>query len=231
MTVERSSAVPVLPATRTPGTAAPMPVPLVTTERIAWAMKCPVGTVKTQMRSALEKLIELKPDKNQDRVAKVLVKMAMGDAPLVREDALRALSIWGTRDSATAFLELLSEKVHQERRQRAELGLGAVKDPRGGPAVARFAAIDWPVSTQALMDMGSVAEESVLELLFHERLDIRRDAVKCLKLWGSKQKSLPALQNLLQRDRANLERDILDAIAAIRERPNLPRKPLTQPVK
>ena len=91
------------------------------------------------------------------------------------------------------------------------------------------AVIDSPAAMQALAEMGPVAEESVIELLMHERLDIRRDAVKCLKMWGSKQKAIPALLALLQRDRINLEKDILDAITTIRERPNVPRKPQTQP--
>jgi len=126
-------------------------------------------------------------------------------------------------------MDLLTEKTHPARRQLAELALGALKDPRGAPAVAKWVVDDWPTAGQALADMGPVAEETVIDLLTHERLDIRREAVKTLKLWGSKQKAIPALLALLQRDRVNLERDILDALATIRERPNIPRRPVTQP--
>src|SRR6266568_2363679 len=92
----------------------------------------------------------------------------------------------------------------------------------------------------AVAEMGPVAEDSVVELLMNDRIDIRRSAVKILKIWGSKQKGLQALLALLtrerERERANpagpvLERDILDAIATIRERPNIPRRPMTQPNK
>jgi hypothetical protein len=59
-------------------------------------------------------------------------------------------------------------------------------------------------------------------------------------MWGSKQKAVPALQSSLtlgrERERANLERftlerDIVEAMQAIRDRPNVPRKPVSQPAK
>jgi len=192
----------------------------------------------SRQKAALERLCELKPDKNQDRVAKMLVRMAMSEDPAVREGAYKVLPTWATKDTAPAFMELLVEKTHPARRQMAEMGLAAVKDPRGAAAIARFVVTDSPAAMQALAEMGPVAEESVIDLLMHERIDIRRDAVKTLKIWGSKLKAIPALQGLLQRERdrerANLERvtlekDIIDAIQTIRERPNVPRKPQTQP--
>jgi len=186
-----------------------------------------------RQREGLQRLVDLKPDKSQDRVAKMLVKMALSLDVQVREDACNVLATWGTKDTATAFIDLLTEKTNPTRRQLAETALGALKDSRGAPAVAKWAVVDYPISMQALTDMGPAAEDVVIELLLHDRLEIRRDAVKALKLWGSKQKALPALIALLQRDRTNdrgtLERDILEAIQAVRERPNLPRnKPLPQ---
>jgi len=168
------------------------------------------------------------------------VKMALSFDAQVREDARNVLATWGTKDTAPAFIDLLTEKVNPARRQMAEAALGALKDPRGAPAVARWAVVDNPASMEALAEMGPVAEDSVIELLMHERLDIRRDAVRILKSWGSKQKGLQALLALLtrerERERANpagpvLERDILEAITTIRERPNIPRRPMTQPNK
>ncbi|HEV8290884.1 MAG TPA: HEAT repeat domain-containing protein, partial [Tepidisphaeraceae bacterium] len=194
--------------------------------------------INSRQRAALERLCELKPDKNQDRVAKMLVRLAMSEDPVLREQAHKVLPTWGTRDTAPAFMEFLAEKVHPARRQMAEMALGALRDPRGAAAVAKWAAVDWPTSTQALAEMGPVAEESVIELLMHERIDIRRDAVKTLKLWGSKLKAIPALQSLLQRERdreraglerVTLERDIIDALQTIRERRDPPRRPVTQP--
>jgi len=194
----------------------------------------------SRQREGLQRLVELKPDKHQDRVAKMLVRMALSADQQVREDAYAVLPIWGTKDTAPAFIDLLSEKVNPTRRQLAEMALGALKDPRGAAAVARWAITDSPASMDALAEMGPVAEDSVVELLMNDRIDIRRSAVKILKIWGSKQKGLQALLALLtrerERERANpagpvLERDILDAIATIRERPNIPRRPMTQPNK
>jgi HEAT repeat protein len=194
----------------------------------------------SRQRAGLDRLCELKPDKNQDRVARMLVRMAMSEDPVVRESAYKVLPTWGTKDTAPAFIEFLVEKTHPARRQMAEMALGALRDPRGAPAVARWAVVDYPGSMQALAEMGPVAEESVIELLMHERIDIRRDAVKILKIWGSKLKAQPALQALLQRERdreragferVTLEKDIIDAIQTIRERRDPPRRPVTQSTK
>jgi HEAT repeat protein len=194
----------------------------------------------SRQKAALERLAELKPDKSQDRVARMLVRMALSEDITVREEAYKVLPTWGTKDTALAFIDFLTEKTHPARRQMAEMALGALRDPRGAQAVARWAVADWPTSMQALADMGPVAEESVIELLMHERVDVRREAVKALKMWGSKQKAVPALQALLtlgrERERNNLERftlekDIIEAVQTIRERPNVPRKPVTQPGK
>jgi HEAT repeat protein len=196
--------------------------------------------ITSRQRGGLERLCELKPDKNQDRVAKMLVRMAMSEDPVAREGAYKVLPTWGTRDTAPAFIEFLGEKVHPARRQLAEMALGALKDPRGAPAVAKWALIDYPASMQALADMGPVAEDSVIELLMSDHIEIRREAVKVLKMWGSKQKAVPSLLALLtkerERERANLERatlekDIIEAIQTIRERRDIPRKPLTQPAR
>jgi HEAT repeat protein len=194
----------------------------------------------SRQREGLQRLVDLKPDKNQDRVAKMLVKMALSLDGQVREDARNVLATWGTKDTAPAFIDLLTEKTNPLRRQLAEAALGALKDPRGGPAVARWAVVDYPASIDALAEMGPVAEDSVIELLINERLDIRRDAVRILKSWGSKQKGIPALLALLTRERERergnavgpvLEKEILEAITTIRERPIIPRRPMTQPNK
>ncbi|HEV8605727.1 MAG TPA: HEAT repeat domain-containing protein [Tepidisphaeraceae bacterium] len=197
------------------------------------SMECVVdmeSEITSRQRAGLERLVELKPDKHQDQVARTLVRSAMSDDLLVREAAQKALPIWGTKDTAPAFMELLGEKIHPARRQLAEMALGALKDPRGAPAVAQWAAADYPVSMQSLADMGPVAEDAVIELLMHDRMDIRRDAIKILKTWGTRQKAIPALQGVLQRDRARLGNDVLDALDAIYKRP-IPRKPLTQPAR
>jgi HEAT repeat protein len=187
--------------------------------------------ITSRQRAGLERLAELKPDKHQDQVAKALVRSAMSDDLLVREAAQKALPIWGTRDTAPAFMELLGEKIHPARRQLAEMALGALKDPRGAAAVARWASVDYPVAMQSLADMGPVAEDAVIDLLVHERTDIQREAIKILKLWGTRQKAIPALQGVLTRERARLGNEVLDAIDAINRRPIVPRKPLTQPAR
>jgi len=184
----------------------------------------------SRQREGLQRLAELKPDKNQDRVAKMLVKMAMSLDVNVREEANNVLATWGTKDTAPQFIDLLTEKQNPTRRQMAETALGALRDPRGAPAIARFLLVDYPVSMQALTDMGPAAEDVMIQLLMHERLDIRRDAVHALKIWGSMQRAHPALLALLQKDRANLGNEILDAMATIHDRPIQPRRPMSRPV-
>ena len=67
------------------------------------------------------------------------------------------------------------------RRQAAEYALGALKDPRGAVAVARWASIDIPTAMDSLLEMGPVAEDVVIELLSHPRPEIRIAAVRILK--------------------------------------------------
>jgi HEAT repeat protein len=189
----------------------------------------------TRMRAGLQRLCEAKVDKHQDRVAKLLVNMALDNDPVVREGAQKALPIWGTKDTVTTFIDLLGDRSEQGRRQLAHAALGALKDPRGAAAVARWAGTDIPFAMNALHEMGPVAEDAVIDLLTHERSDIRIAAVRILKTWGTRNKAIPALTAALQRDRATIEMDAREAIIAIKERPVVlpPRRPApsTQPTR
>jgi HEAT repeat protein len=161
----------------------------------------------------------------------MLVKAAMDQDIVVRQGALKVLSTWGTKDTAPAFIEFLGDKCEPGTRHMAHAALGALKDPRGAPAVARWAGIDVPVAMNALNEMGPVAEDTVIELLNHERADIRIAACRILKSWGTR-KAIPALTAALQRDRLNLEMEARDALTAIRERPAIINRRLsTQPAR
>ena len=61
-----------------------------------------------RVRAGVERLAELKPDKNQDRVAKLLVKTSISGDLGVRECTHKVLPMWATKDTAAALIDYLS---------------------------------------------------------------------------------------------------------------------------
>jgi HEAT repeat protein len=170
--------------------------------------------------AALDRLAREKVEKeNIGRISPKLMALALHDDKELRSRAVALLPKWSGEDVVPALIRMIDLRTEENQRKRAEAALGAMKDPRGAVAVARYINLDTAEVLESLRAMGMAAQDEVLKLLEDPKAPIRAAAVAILRDNADVQ-AIPALQRLGAAEPA-LKADCQAAIAAIRNR--LPR--------
>ena len=176
---------------------------------------------------AVGRLHNTEADPNrQAEVAKLLVGLAAKKDwdVFARASACTALRWWGTPESVEALSDLLSDgNVHSVHyRHPAMWSLAYLGGDKASAAIGTRLEdfIDRRSVVKMLEQMGSVAEPTGIQHLFHKAPEIRTEAAKILKTVGTKASAAPLLK-IAETD-ANEEvrkhaREALQAIAARQE--------------
>jgi HEAT repeat protein len=127
----------------------------------------------------------------------------------VREDALHAVKVWGSRENTRTLLRLLEGNA-EEKKPFGRSGyiveiLGVLKDPEAAPALARGLAnvFERGHVIKALKSMGPGAEKAVIPYLHAEDRAVREEACRILAAIGTRQ-SLAALKAAAQQFRQDV---------------------------
>jgi len=151
-------------------------------------------------KAAVERLATLKPNDQRAKVAPKLVELIQDESPFIRSPAIKALGTWGSKNEVPDLIRALLHKDPSTRREALKV-IGRFQDPRSlEPVIQSFRESSTRAdASQALRDMGPMAEPEVLALL-NERDDgglffMKRDAIDVLADIGS-EKSVPALEKI-----------------------------------
>jgi predicted Zn finger-like uncharacterized protein len=189
-----------LPKAAAPGAGEPPPPAEAATEEITSAelsqLLAQIRTGNTaQRRNAVNKLAKSMPiERRRAEVARLLNKLLQAETEqFARMFTLRALAVWGTKESVTAILPLVADS-NLFVRWEAMKALGALKDERAAEPIAKrlTEGQDRPHASQALQALGGKAEKAVQPYLKHDDWTVRLEACRILKVIGTKE-SKPAL--------------------------------------
>lgn len=147
---------------------------------------------RTRRKEAAEWLAGTRPKKSprHREVAKVLEGFLTETDNSTRLAGLKALARWATPESVPVLVAVVERDDPAANASRATVieTLGQIKDPRGAAAIAgrlpNF--FDRGVATQALRRMGPVAEKAVVPYLFHKDSQVRDEAQRLIKGYGTK---------------------------------------------
>lgn len=180
-------------------------------------------------KKAVEDLGRAQPTADtRDAVALALEPTLSDSDHWVRQGAIKAMGIWGTKESVPALLKIVKSDDVFTRKAALE-ALGKLKDERGvAPVVEGLASIHTRAeASKAIKDMGSIAETEVAKLLKGNDIWVRAEACKLLKEIGT-DKSLPALQKIVNDTdihvRVHVAPSAKEAIRDIKERQREKRK-------
>jgi predicted Zn finger-like uncharacterized protein len=167
-------------------------------------------------QQAVQKLKDALPDQRRAEVCKALAPLVNDPNRLIRQWAVEALGVWGTKESVPVLLKAMDDN---ETRRAAIEALGRLKDERAvEPIASRLEEnLDRRTASEALKRMGPIAEEAVLKRLSHPDRQVARTACDILVAIGTK-KSLPELQKIVAGGNAVLKRKAQEAIQAINAR-------------
>jgi predicted Zn finger-like uncharacterized protein len=150
-------------------------------------------------KEAAEWLTQINPQFSRRRaaVARALVPMLNEPDPFVRSAGLNALVIWATPETIPALAKIVEEDgggPDTTKRHAIMKLLGKVKDPQAAAAVAgrlrNF--FDRGVAAESLREMGPIAEQGVAPYLFDKDQQVRTEAEKLIKLYGTKDEVIAA---------------------------------------
>ncbi|MHB1426064.1 MAG: HEAT repeat domain-containing protein [Gemmataceae bacterium] len=148
----------------------------------------------TSVRRRAEGARALKDLRTQDRreeIVKALESLLNDSDPSVRQEAILALGVWGTKDSVPLLLKAMSDK---DTRKSVIIALGLLKDERAAEPIAERLEdfFERKEAVVALHRIGPAAEQAVLARLSHPDGQVRMCACDILKVIGTKQ-SIAAL--------------------------------------
>lgn len=155
-------------------------------------------------------------------VAKALAPLTRDDNPFIRRGAVKALAVWGTKDSAPALLDALK---HEDvfTKQEAMRTLGKLQEKSALAPLAAFLTdgLSRGVAQESLRSMGSIAEPEVRKYLRSADIWVKKAACEVLKDMGTT-KSIRALTAVVRDPnihvRVHVAPTARDAILAIRAR-------------
>ena len=135
----------------------------------------------------------------------------------VRQNAIRALGLWGNSESVPKLIALLQHKDNGVQNEAIK-ALGRFKDERAAEALATrlpnfFGRGD---AATGLKSMGALAEKAVIPYLEHTDGGARREACAILKVIGTSQ-CIPALEAAVKKDKS-LGGPADEAVREIRKR-------------
>lgn len=160
-----------------------------------------------QKSVAVNTLVRMQPiDQRRSQVTQAVEPLMRDTNAMLRDGAIRAMGVWGTKDNVPALLKMLDQLDSSIRRSTME-ALGKIPDKRGAEAVAKLLPneADRRDASSALKAMGQVAESEVIGLLKHKDKKVRAEACQVLAEIGGK-KSIAALKKMLQSDKDSWSR-------------------------
>jgi formylglycine-generating enzyme required for sulfatase activity len=149
---------------------------------------------KTIRRFAAERLANLQPEANREKVSKELERMMRDHDIFVLGAATRALTVWGGKENISGLIELTTDQNIFNRAGAIQV-LGTLKDERAAEAVARRLSnnFDRGKASDTLKGMGPMAEAVVLKRLGSEIKEVRIECFKILRDIGT-EKCIPAVE-------------------------------------
>ena len=160
-----------------------------------------------QKSVAVNTLVRMQPlDQRRSQVTQAVEPLMRDTNAMLRDGAIRAMGVWGTKDNVPALLKMLDQLDSSIRRSTME-ALGKIPDKRGAEAVAKLLPneADRRDASSALKAMGQVAESEVIGLLKHKDKKVRAEACQVLAEIGGK-RSIAALKKMLQSDKDSWSR-------------------------
>jgi len=156
------------------------------------------GTDIPRIRAALRSLAQLRPDEASRLKVSRLLNAALLDSNIgIREDALNAVTVWGSPENTATLLKVLGEfQLGRSRDPRLIEVLGSLGDPRAAQQLAQGLTHvrERPMVGKALTAIGPGAEEAVLPFLQSPDQGARVMACRILGEIGT-DKSLSPLGN------------------------------------
>lgn len=153
------------------------------------------------------------PNARRDEVARKLVPFLKDSNQLTRNQAANALTTWATEASLPALREALRDEWWPVR-HFAIAALANIRRPECAEAIVADFAVDQAPAKDALLQMGSVAEEAVLKLVQHDDPAIRQQACQILAAIGTR-RSVSVLREAKQSSNAALAQEAEQAIKAV----------------
>jgi mono/diheme cytochrome c family protein len=173
-------------------------------------------------KKAAEQLARAEANDDRDTVAQALEPVLNDSNAATRRAAVKALGVWGTKESVPALIKVLKGDDVFARRDTL-LALGKLKDQRAiTPLVECLATAQTRAdAANALKEMGSMSEKEVAKLLTHGDVWTRAEACKVLRDIGT-QSSVPALTRVVRENnihtRTHVAPAALEALREIKER-------------
>jgi HEAT repeat protein len=205
-----------------PAAAARLAGPSVTDQVLAQLLADLKSTSLWTRKRACEKLAGLKPTAERAQVAAALEPLLEDPDFWTRRAAMKALGVWGTKQSVPALLKLLKNPDVFTRRA-ALLALADLKDERAAAPAAECLKdfFSRGEATKVLQALGPAAEKDVLRVLKEGDLWQRQATCRLLKDIGTKD-SIPALQEVIDaqdiRTRVHVAPSAQEALNAIKAR-------------
>jgi HEAT repeat protein len=189
------------------------------TEALAQALDDLKSTDRHRRRSACHQLAELKPNERQAEVAKALEPLLDDNDGFLRKDCLKALAVWGTKETVPLLIKQLNDSDTFYRNDVIEV-LGKMKDERAvEPIAARLTEFfDRRHASEALQQMGPMAEKVVLKYVTHPESGVAQEACRILKVIGTRTSARLLQAAAAQRKDGGLSRAAQEALFDIANR-------------
>jgi HEAT repeat protein len=163
----------------------------------------------------------MKPiEARREEVAGILQPWLTNSNSSLQTSALRAIGVWGTKQSVPTLLKLL-ESQDTSLRLHTIQALGKIPDERSAQALVELVKdpSDRSRAANALREMGAIAEDAVIELLEHDDYQVRYQACNVLGEIGGP-KSVAALKQQLERDTHQWSRAAAERVLRTLEKQN-----------
>lgn len=185
------------------------------------AAKALASTDSNRRKVAAEWLGRVKqpvPEYHAD-VAKGLDTMLKDNGWGVREVAVKALTVWATRENLVALTQLLADKNFRQRLEVIE-AVGRIKDAQAALVVSSQLFVPEAAATasKVLKEMGPVAEPAVLPGLNHRHPLIRAEACNILTVIGTEASIEPLKKRTTIERIPAVKAVVKQALAAVMER-------------
>ena len=163
---------------------------------------------KNRRTVALSRFTTAKPAGDKAAVAALLLPLLKDTEQFTRQNAAKALGVWGAADAVEPLLALLADPQFNVRWAAME-ALGLLHDARAAAPLAGMIAEkkDTHLASQALKVLGGAAEPEVLKLLGASAIEARREAAQILKVIGTAASTAPL-------EKAASDKDLLLAMFA-----------------
>jgi hypothetical protein len=179
-------------------------------------LKAANAHTRLEAATRLENMVPIAADRRA--VARTLEPLLNDPEHFPRLAMIRALGVWGRRENVPALIKMFEHKDVFTRRA-AIMALGKIKDERSAEAIAGRLedALNRHSASQALQEMGRMAEKAVAQRIGHDDWMIRLEVCKILKVIGTK-RSIAALEKGVQDANGIVANEARAALEAIKGR-------------